>query len=145
MEYSAVSQPPETFCARIQPGTPSSTVAEQITRVSPKQTSTEPVAFGATLGWKEIGRSWALVRLSGRVMRGRVRAGWVKSNAKMGRAEYGEGDCIPFLHNSPNPLRRCKERDAIPFSILGCAFRIRALGRNERESPWSDGVTCMVP
>jgi hypothetical protein len=103
------------------------------------------VAFGATLGWKEIGRSWALVRLSGRVMRGRVRAGWVKSNAKMGRAEYGEGDCIPFLHNSPNPLRRCKERDAIPFSILGCAFRIRALGRNERESPWSDGVTCMVP
>ena len=57
IEYSAVSQPPSTRCARIHRGTSSSIVAEQITRVSPKETSTEPVAYGATLGMKEIGRS----------------------------------------------------------------------------------------
>ena len=57
MEYSAVIQPPRTPCSFIQRGTPSSMVAAQITRVSPKATSTEPVAWGAMPGVKETGRS----------------------------------------------------------------------------------------
>ena len=57
IEYSAVSHPPSTFCARIQRGTSSSIVAVQMTRVSPNETSTEPVACGATFGMNEIGRS----------------------------------------------------------------------------------------
>jgi len=57
MLYSAVSQPPSTFWYFIQPGTPSSMVAAQMTLVFPKLTKQEPVACGATLGMKEMGRS----------------------------------------------------------------------------------------
>src|SRR5204862_16463 len=42
MEYSAVIQPPVTFCSFIQRGTVSSTVMPQITRVFPNSTSVEP-------------------------------------------------------------------------------------------------------
>jgi hypothetical protein len=68
IEYSAVTHPPVTFCSFIQRGTDSSTVAEQMTRVAPVHTSTEPVAFGAKSGVKEIGRSWSGVRPSLRFM-----------------------------------------------------------------------------
>ena len=47
MEYSAVSQPPATFCSFIQRGTDSSTVTPQMTRVLPHSMSVEPVACGA--------------------------------------------------------------------------------------------------
>ena len=67
---SAVTQPPDTCCSFIQRGTASSTMAEQITRVSPVLTSTEPVAFGAKPGVNVTGRSWEGVRPSCRVMRG---------------------------------------------------------------------------
>src|SRR6185436_16668243 len=70
MEYSAVTQPPGTCWSFIQRGTASSTMAEQITRVSPVLTSTEPVAFGAKPGVKVTGRSWKGVRPSCRVMCG---------------------------------------------------------------------------
>jgi hypothetical protein len=68
MLYSAVSQPPSTRCAFIQRGTSSMIVAAQITRVFPKDTSTEPAACGATWGMKEIGRSWSAWRPSWRVI-----------------------------------------------------------------------------
>ena len=57
MEYSAVSQPPFTPCCFIQEGTPASMVAAQITRVEPKDTSTEPVACGAMPASKVMERS----------------------------------------------------------------------------------------
>ena len=57
IEYSAVSQPPSTFCIFIQRGTDSSTVALQITRVSPHSISVEPVAYGAMLFLKLTVRS----------------------------------------------------------------------------------------
>jgi hypothetical protein len=41
-------------------------VAAQITRVFPNDTSTEPAAWGATWGLKEIGRSWSAWRPSWR-------------------------------------------------------------------------------
>ena len=44
MEYSAVIQPPTTFCSFIQRGTDSSTVTPQITRVLPHSIKVEPVA-----------------------------------------------------------------------------------------------------
>lgn len=44
MEYSAVIQPPGTFCSFIQRGTVSSTVTPQITRVLPQAISVEPAA-----------------------------------------------------------------------------------------------------
>ena len=53
---TAVTQPPVTFCSFIQRGTFSSIMAEQITRVWPKATSTEPVECGAMPGVKETGR-----------------------------------------------------------------------------------------
>src|SRR6187397_1008808 len=56
IEYSAVSQPPVTPCSFIQRGTPSSIVTEQITRVLPMETKTEPLACGATFNSKLIGR-----------------------------------------------------------------------------------------
>lgn len=59
MEYSAVTQPPVTFCSFIQRGTFSSIMAEQMTRVSPVATRTEPVEFGAKLGVKDVGRIWS--------------------------------------------------------------------------------------
>src|SRR6202008_3183370 len=52
IEYSAVSQPPDTPCSFIQRGTISSIVTAQITRVLPIETSTEPLACGATLNSK---------------------------------------------------------------------------------------------
>ena len=59
MEYSAVIQPPETFWAFIQGGTPSSIMALQTTRVFPEEMRTEPVACGAKFGMKETGRIWS--------------------------------------------------------------------------------------
>jgi hypothetical protein len=47
MEYSAVIQPPETFCSFIHLGTASSTVTPQMTRVLPHSINVEPVACGA--------------------------------------------------------------------------------------------------
>ena len=44
IEYSAVIQPPETFCSFIQRGTVSSTVTPQMTRVLPHSINVEPVA-----------------------------------------------------------------------------------------------------
>jgi hypothetical protein len=44
IEYSAVIQPPLTFCSFIHFGTISSTVTPQITRVLPHSMSVEPVA-----------------------------------------------------------------------------------------------------
>ena len=70
MEYSAVSHPPLTFWSRIQRGTPRSTITEQMTRVSPKLTSIDPVEWGAMSGTKESGRSWSGWRASGRSMVG---------------------------------------------------------------------------
>src|SRR6266704_3633099 len=59
IEYSAVSQPPVTACSFIQRGTPSSIVTAQITRVLPIETSTEPLACGATFNSKLSERiSW---------------------------------------------------------------------------------------
>src|SRR5215813_5623311 len=56
IEYSAVSQPPVTPCSFIHRGTASSIVTAQITRVLPIDTSTEPLAYGATFSSKLIGR-----------------------------------------------------------------------------------------
>src|SRR6266481_2619444 len=56
MEYSAVSQPPVTPCSFIQRGTASSIVTAQTTRVLPIETSTEPLACGATFNSKWSGR-----------------------------------------------------------------------------------------
>src|ERR1700691_2781819 len=58
MEYSAVIQPPRTFCSFIQRGTDSSTVTPQITRVLPHSINVEPVAYGAMLFTKCSGRIW---------------------------------------------------------------------------------------
>src|SRR6476469_4479227 len=66
IEYSAVSQPPGTFCSFIQRGTESSIMTPQITRVFPIATRTEPLACGATLRSKWIGRIWSGARPSGR-------------------------------------------------------------------------------
>ena len=68
MEYSAVSQPPGTPCIFIQRGTSSWMVAAQMTRVLPKETSTEPLAWGAMPGMKVTSRSWLAGRWSGRGM-----------------------------------------------------------------------------
>src|SRR5579864_5029873 len=85
MEYSAVSQPPCTPWSFIQRGTPSSMVAAQMTRVSPKATSTEPVACGAMPGVKETGRNWCGWRPSGRGNSGLLMAGgWAKMCGKEG-------------------------------------------------------------
>jgi len=61
-------------------------VAAQMTRVLPKETRTEPLAWGATLGRKEMGRSCSGVRPSGRLM-----GGVNRENAECGRgnAEFG--------------------------------------------------------
>src|SRR5438270_239588 len=56
IEYSAVSQPPVTPCSFIQRGTPSSIVTAHTTRVLPIETSTEPLACGATFNSKWSGR-----------------------------------------------------------------------------------------
>src|SRR5436190_14312816 len=64
MEYSAVSQPPVTPCSFIQRGTVSSIVTEQITRVLPMVTKTEPLACGATFNSKLIGRISSGIRPS---------------------------------------------------------------------------------
>src|SRR5947199_4893317 len=56
IEYSAVSQPPVTPCSFIHRGTASSIVTEQITRVLPMETKTEPLACGATFNSKLMGR-----------------------------------------------------------------------------------------
>src|SRR6266576_5763531 len=64
IEYSAVSQPPVTPCSFIQRGTPSSIVTAQITHVLPMETSTEPLACGATFNSKLIGRISSGARLS---------------------------------------------------------------------------------
>src|SRR5512138_486058 len=68
IEYSAVSQPPLTPCSFIQRGTASSIVTPQITRVCPTETSTEPLAYGATFNSKLIGRISSEPRPSFRCM-----------------------------------------------------------------------------
>jgi len=55
IEYSAVNQPPVTFCSFIQRGTVSSIITPQITRVLPIATRTEPLAFGAIPSSKVTG------------------------------------------------------------------------------------------
>ena len=65
MEYSAVIHPPATFCSFIHRGTPSSIIAEQITRVWPKAASTDPCALAgagipssaASVGARSIDRA----------------------------------------------------------------------------------------
>jgi hypothetical protein len=70
MEYSAVSQPPATFCSFIQRGTDSSTVAVQMTSVLPQRSRTEPAAFAAMSHWQERGRRSRKERPSGRELIG---------------------------------------------------------------------------
>ena len=74
MEYSAVSQPPWTFCSFIQRGTFSSMETVQMTWVLPKQQRTLPMAAGAMWGMKRMGRSWSGSLPSDRLM-GRMGAG----------------------------------------------------------------------
>ena len=94
IEYSAVSQPPGTFCCFIQVGTPGSMVAAQMTRVAPKETRTEPVACGAMPASKEIGRSWLGLRPSSRGavddMHERERRGVGGGKAQGGADFFGE-------------------------------------------------------
>src|SRR2546430_6295277 len=75
IEYSAVSQPPVTFCSFIQRGTISSIITPQITRVLPMATSTEPLACGAMFKSKLIERIWSDARPSERCMKEQVAAG----------------------------------------------------------------------
>src|SRR4029453_6714894 len=72
IEYSAVSQPPVTPCSFIQRGTVSSIVTPQITRVCPIETSTEPLACGATFNSKLIERISSGPRPSFRSMAGNL-------------------------------------------------------------------------
>src|SRR5260221_2628852 len=79
MEYSAVIQPPVTFCSFIQRGTFSSTVTAQMTWVRPQLARTDPAAWGAMPGWKVMGRSWPGLRPSWRgFFGGGMGKGWVK-------------------------------------------------------------------
>src|SRR6476660_1400805 len=75
IEYSAVSQPPVTPRSFIQRGTPSSIVTEQITRVLPMETKTEPLACGATFNSKLSGRISSGARLSFRCIGEKLDAG----------------------------------------------------------------------
>src|SRR5215468_9562962 len=72
IEYSAVSQPPVTPCSFIQRGTVSSIVTPQITRVCPTDTSTEPLAYGATFNSKLRERISFGARLSFRCIGGNL-------------------------------------------------------------------------
>src|SRR4030095_6120054 len=72
IEYSAVSQPPVTACSFIQRGTASSIVMAQITRVLPIDTSTEPLACGATFNSKLTDRSSSAPRPSVRCIDGNL-------------------------------------------------------------------------
>ena len=76
IEYSAVSHPPLTPCSFIQRGTPSLIIALQITRVLPKDASTEPWALGAIPGSKKTGRSAWKGRPSGRSVGGFMDGEW---------------------------------------------------------------------
>src|SRR5205809_6950826 len=75
IEYSAVSQPPVTPCSFIQRGTASSIVTAQITRVLPIETSTDPLACGATFNSKLSERISAGPRPSVRCIAGNLDAG----------------------------------------------------------------------
>jgi hypothetical protein len=97
MEYSALTQPPSTFWNFIQRGTFSSTVAAQITRVLPKETSTDPEACGATLGIKEIGRRSGIARPSGRSIRG---ISFLRASRQVDLIQGGEN--LVTLINSPD-------------------------------------------
>ncbi len=70
IEYSAVTQP-RPLPLR-QRGTPCCTEAEQSTLVSPKLINAEPSAYFCQSRSIETGRSWSLVRASGRGMASRV-------------------------------------------------------------------------
>src|SRR5438094_8237377 len=76
IEYSAVSHPPVTACTFIQRGTASSIVTAQITRVLPIETSTEPLACGATFNSKLSGRISSVARPSYRCIVGKLRWSW---------------------------------------------------------------------
>ena len=71
MPYSAVIHP--TPWPRIQPGTDSSTIAVQITRVAPAVTSTEPVADEMKSTSNVRGRISSARRPSGRIPRAYLR------------------------------------------------------------------------
>src|SRR5438874_4275769 len=75
IEYSAVSQPPVTPCSFIQRGTASSIVTPHITRVCPIETSTEPLACGATFNSKLSGRISSGPRPSLRCIKEKLNAG----------------------------------------------------------------------
>ena len=70
IEYSAVTQP-RPLPLR-QRGTPCCTDAEQSTLVSPKLINADPSAYFCQSRSIETGRSWSLVRASGRGMASRV-------------------------------------------------------------------------
>src|SRR6266513_1110664 len=76
IEYSAVSHPPVTPCSFIQRGTDSSIVTAQITRVLPIETSTEPLACGATFNSKFSGRISSGPRPSLRCIGWELRCSW---------------------------------------------------------------------
>src|SRR5439155_5611612 len=75
IEYSAVSHPPVTACSFIQRGTASSIVTAQITRVLPIDTSTEPLACGATFNSKLMARISSGARPSLRCIKEKLNAG----------------------------------------------------------------------
>ena len=71
-----MSQPPVTPCSFIQRGTPSSIVTAQITRVLPIETSSDPLACGATFNSKLSGRISSGPRPSLRCIGLEVRCSW---------------------------------------------------------------------
>jgi len=63
----------------------------------------------------------------------------------MGRWNTEKGIPSPFFTIRQALRAGARKGDAIPFSLLRYAFRIRALSPNKLESPWSDEVSCMAP
>src|SRR4029077_11622748 len=102
MEYSAVSQPPVTPCSFIQRGTASSNVTAQIRRVLPIETSTDPLACGATFNSKLSGRISSGPRPSLRCI------GWNLDVAGTLCDEH-------FTLHKP-----CQAGAALPHSLLAC-------------------------
>src|SRR4029450_2487755 len=89
MEYSAVSQPPVTPCSFIQRGTASSIVTAEITRVLPIETSTEPLACGATFNSKFTGRISSGARPSSRCIDAKLNVGHNLCDEDFAEAQIG--------------------------------------------------------